>query len=324
MLAEPPDLTPVDAEGSMPTLPAQDWGDFDTALRQRDQDAPSGPSEWALVVYAGAHLGKVFPLHFGGNLIGRSATASIPLMDEEVSRHHAMVDMTLEPEGVRLMVTDMFSTNGTLLNGEPLNVLCRVGAGDRISMGSHVLKVVAMDPLERAFHLTLLEQSTRDPLTGLGNREAVLSEMQNRFELSMRHGRPLSAVIVDLDHFKQVNDRHGHAAGDLALRQFGELVRQVLRSTDLSGRIGGEEFLLVLPETELEGAHLLVERLRTAVETNPVRLSTGPLQVTASFGVGERHERDRDAGALMGRVDAALYRAKHLGRNRIAFADPPR
>jgi diguanylate cyclase (GGDEF)-like protein len=220
----------------------------------------------------------------------------------------------------QIILEDLQSTNGTFLNGLPLGGPQPLMAGDRVSIGSHILKLVAMDPLERAFHETLLDQSTKDPLTGLGNRGATLAELQSRFELSRRHGRPISVIMCDLDHFKQVNDQHGHGAGDIVLAGFGERVRQNLRATDLAGRIGGEEFLLVLPETEMEGAQLLAERLRASLSDTPHLLPKGPLQVTCSLGVAQWVQEDRDAGALLGRADEALYAAKRQGRNQVVVA----
>lgn len=308
-------------EDHSPTIPIPAWGDFETTLRERKPGDEIEPSGWALVVYAGAALGRVFALLNGDNIVGRAPSVHIPLIDDEVSRNHAVVRLLEQPGGsVRLLLEDLGSTNGTLVNGRTLRGVAELAAGDRITFGRHVLKLVAMDALERAFHQTLLDQSTRDALTGLGNRVTTLGELQNRFDLSRRHERPLSVVMVDLDHFKRINDQFGHGAGDQTLQLFGELVRQKLRSSDLAGRIGGEEFLLVLPETELAGAALLAQRLREAVAGTPVPLGEGELSVTASFGVAERNLRDREAGDLLGRADAALYRAKHQGRNRIELA----
>lgn len=307
-----------------PTLPAEAWLDSETTLRRRTPEDSQDPVEWVLVVYAGMQLGRVFSLQPGDNLVGRSPQCQIPLLDEEVSRNHCRVRVVPGHPQVTLEVEDLGSTNGTFLNGQNIAGIHPLRAGDRLECGNHVLKVVAMDALERAFHQTLLDQSTRDPLTGLANRLTILSEFQSRFDLSMRHGRPLSIIMIDLDHFKQVNDTHGHGAGDLTLQIFGELVRDRLRSTDLAGRIGGEEFLLVLPETDRVGALMLAERIRTVIQTTPIPLPTDMLNVTASLGLAERDDRDRDAGALMGRADAALYRAKRDGRNRTLEASRPR
>lgn len=313
---------PDDPEAPDPTVPLHSWGDMETALRmRRPEETAAEPSEWALVVYAGANLGRVFPLQPGENIIGRSPQVGITLLDEEVSRVHSCVRMESPESGQRgLFLEDLQSTNGTFLNGVPVASPQPLAAGDRIAIGSHILKLVAMDSLERAFHETLLDQSTKDPLTGLGNRGATLAELQSRFELSRRHGRPISVIMCDLDHFKQINDKHGHGAGDIVLAGFGERVRQNLRGTDLAGRIGGEEFLLVLPETEVEGAVLLAERLRASLSDMPHMLPGGPIQVTCSLGVAQWVEEDRDAGALLGRADEALYEAKRKGRNKVVIA----
>jgi diguanylate cyclase (GGDEF)-like protein len=180
-----------------------------------------------------------------------------------------------------------------------------------------------MDALERAFHTVLLDQSTRDALTGLGNRRTTLEELQGRFDLSRRHNRPLSVIMCDLDHFKNINDTHGHGGGDFVLQEFGARVRHNLRTSDLAGRIGGEEFLLVLPETDMEGALLLAERLRAATGETTFELATGPITVTCSLGVAQRCDADRDGGALLARADGALYMAKHMGRN-CFVPDQPR
>ena len=180
-----------------------------------------------------------------------------------------------------------------------------------------------MDPLERAFYAVLLDQTTRDPLTGLNNRRSTLEELQRRFELSDRHHRPLAVIMCDLDHFKQINDTLGHGAGDLVLEDFGQRVRNSLRATDLAGRIGGEEFLLILPETDLEGARLLAERLRAATGRGPLRAAPGrPPRSPAAWAWPSAPTEDRDGGALMARADGALYAAKRDGRDRVR-TDPP-
>jgi diguanylate cyclase (GGDEF)-like protein len=307
-----------------PTVPIAGWPDFETALRKRfPGETGPVPCEYVVVVYAGAHLGRVFPLVSGPNIVGRSPQVDIALLDEEVSRIHATITLEQGPGGDRIRLEDNGSTNGTFLNGRPLARSMPLAPGDRIALGSHVLKLVAMDAMERAFHAVLLDQSTRDTLTGLGNRRTALEELQRRFDLSRRHRRPLSLIMCDLDHFKNINDTLGHLAGDQVLRDFGGRVVKSLRNTDVAGRIGGEEFLLVLPETDLDGALLLAERLRAATADVGFDLPSGPLKVTCSLGVAERRDDDRDGGTLMGRADGALYLAKREGRDRV-MVDPPR
>ena len=311
-----------DPDTMVPGMPVTAWHDFETALRKKEPgEAVSTACEHVVVVYAGTQLGRVFPLVAGVNVIGRAPAVDIALVDEEVSRTHAWI--TLGSNQDELFLEDQGSTNGTFINGQALRGKVQLAAGDRIAVGNHVLKLVAMDSLERAFHTLLLDQSTRDNLTGLGNRRTTLEELQGRFELGRRHNRPLSVIMCDLDNFKLINDSLGHGAGDFVLSDFGERVRRNLRNTDIAGRIGGEEFLLVLPETDMEGAMLLADRLRMATGDFPFELPTGPITVTCSLGVAQSAPEDRDGGALMARADGALYTAKRQGRNRVV-ADSPK
>jgi len=274
-----------------------------------------------LVVYAGTHLGRVFPLAPGINVIGRSPGVDLPLPDDEVSRTHAWVTLRGAP-GNEVVLEDKGSTNGTYLNDQLLSGPALLAPGDRIAVGNHVLKLVAMDPLERSFYAVLLDQTTRDPLTGLNNRRSTLEELQNRYDLSQRHNRPLAVIMCDLDHFKLINDTLGHGAGDLVLEEFGRRVKTSLRATDLAGRIGGEEFLLILPETDMDGAMLLAERLRAATGEHLFELPPERLRVTCSLGVAQRLPEDRNGGVLLARADGALYAAKRAGRDRVV-SDPP-
>ena len=297
---------------TMETLPG--LPEIPTVVRTKSEvDALAAPAEWALVAYAGAALGRVFPLAAGQVIVGRAPDSGLPLLDGEVSRQHARFRVD---EG-RVLVEDLDSTNGTRVNGNLVRGLAELRPGDRIAIGGHVLKLVFLDPLERAFHETLLDLSTKDPLTGLANRGSALAELQNRFGLSQRYGRPLSVVVCDLDHFKQVNDTYGHGAGDFVLHTFGERLIATLREADLAGRIGGEEFLMVLPETDLAGARPFAERLRKAIAATPIQLASGGLTVTCSMGIAERTGDDLNAGQLLARADAALYRAKGGGRNQV-------
>ena len=309
-------------EDPEPTVVVPAWPELETALRERRPgEAEPVPAEQVLVVYAGSQLGRVYPLLPGPNIIGRSPGLAVPLADEEVSRVHACLTLPSGPGGGDLLLEDRGSTNGTFLNNAVITGPVRVASGDRITIGGHVLKLVTMDPLERSFYTLMLDQSTRDPLTGLNNRRTTLDELQTRYELSQRHRRPLSVVMCDLDHFKRINDTLGHSAGDRVLEQFGHRVRANLRGTDLAGRIGGEEFLLVLPETDVTGAQFLAERLLKATSSIPFDLGEESLTVTCSIGLAQRAAADRDGGTLLARADAALYEAKRSGRNRVV-ADP--
>jgi diguanylate cyclase (GGDEF)-like protein len=321
---QPPDPRPGEIATENLGPLRDEWPETSTSVRlKQSEETFENPSEWALVVYAGQALGRIFPLPMGECLIGRSPKAQVALLDDEVSRLHACIQLEGQGERLRLSLVDLGSTNGTHLNGELLAGLALLRVGDRITVGHHVLKLVVMDPLERAFHQTLLDQSTKDPLTGLANRGATLAELSTRFDLSQRHDRPLCVVMVDMDHFKKINDSLGHGAGDLVLQAFGERVRANLRTSDHAGRIGGEEFLVILSETDLEGAQMFAERLRASVADLPMLFPAGqPFSVTCSLGVAQRAVSDLDHGALLARSDAALYLAKKQGRNRVEVSQP--
>jgi len=170
----------------------------------------------------------------------------------------------------------------------------------------------------------LREQATHDPLTGLWNRYALLEALEREHSRAAREGTPLAVIMVDLDHFKHVNDTYGHLAGDAVLRETAGRMQAVVRSYDLVGRFGGEEFLIVLPGTSGANAAQLAERLRAAVAHDPVCHDGVPIPVTASFGVGAGGTAPGgDPQTLIRLADEALYRAKENGRNRIERSGQP-
>ena len=163
------------------------------------------------------------------------------------------------------------------------------------------------------------ELATRDELTGLPNRRAMQDLMGLEHRRSVRSGRPMLLAQLDIDHFKRINDAHGHATGDRALQAFASVVRASVRDTDVLARWGGEEFVLLLSETRLDDARDLLERLRQAVATMEIPHTDGALRMTVSIGVAVHLPGDT-VDLTLERADQALYTAKSLGRNRIAVA----
>lgn len=164
-----------------------------------------------------------------------------------------------------------------------------------------------------------LERLARtDPLTGCANRRHFFELGARELERARRHSRPLSVAAIDLDHFKSVNDRYGHATGDRTLEAVVAAVEQELREGDVLGRIGGEEFAVLLPETDAAGAVDMAERLRRRIAATRVASERGPVRVTASFGVADNSQDPLDFDKLVVRADTALYRAKETGRDRVA------
>ena len=168
---------------------------------------------------------------------------------------------------------------------------------------------------------SMQRMAERDALTGLANRRHLRAMAEEELRRAQRFGHPLALLMLDLDHFKQVNDRHGHAAGDDVLREVARRVRDTVRKVDLPARFGGEEFAVLLPETSLETAREAAERIRVALADAPIQTRRGALPVTISGGVAVLREGD-DLAGLLAAADAALYRAKSSGRNRVETAPP--
>jgi two-component system cell cycle response regulator len=164
----------------------------------------------------------------------------------------------------------------------------------------------------------LQEMAHTDPLTGLPNRRAIYEWAGRQLRGAMRHGFPFWVVLADLDGFKNVNDTHGHAAGDLVLQRFTEILRTHTRASDLCGRLGGDEFLMVITHVSPENIETTVERFRAEVESEKFELSDGKIKLTCSFGIAGHHSKDEsEFGGLVRQADKALYAAKRSGRNRV-------
>jgi diguanylate cyclase len=168
------------------------------------------------------------------------------------------------------------------------------------------------------------EQAARlDALTQVLGRRGFTEQAHTEIQRCMRYQHPLSLLMIDIDHFKVINDTHGHATGDAVLLHFAQLLARELRENDLIGRIGGEEFSVLLPSSGAEQATRVAERMRAAVEQSRILVRGQPLHFTASFGVAEFQPQELSLESLMARADAALYEAKRQGRNRVLLASPP-
>ena len=166
----------------------------------------------------------------------------------------------------------------------------------------------------------LEELATTDGLTGCLNKRAFLEQLDQKLMAAQRFGRKLSLIVTDLDHFKAVNDTHGHATGDRVLQELSQVLKRVKRETDLVARFGGEEFCVLCEETDAKGARLLAERVREELERTEVQTEIGSLQVTASLGVATFPDHAKSGEELFSQGDKALYEAKNQGRNRVCTA----
>ncbi len=175
-------------------------------------------------------------------------------------------------------------------------------------------------PLRNALHYReALNAAHRDPLTGIGNRAALEQNLARETALAHRHKKPLSLIVIDIDLFKQVNDRHGHTVGDAVLRSVAHVINEQLREDDLLFRYGGEEFVILTSGTPQQGAALLAERIRTAVAATPCICNGKEIEVTISLGVATLD--DENGTVLFDRADHALYQAKKQGRNCVVLAE---
>ena len=209
--------------------------------------------------------------------------------------------------------------------GDSFGVLTLAGVGatapDALELAESLATHAAVAFENATLHEVLEQQAHVDELTGLESRRHGRELMEREMLRAARQGSPLAVAICDLDGFKLVNDRHGHAAGDAVLRAFADLVQRRVRQVDVACRWGGEEFLFVLPETDLAGAHELVESLRAQLALLPIALPDATtLHVTASFGIA-RFEAGISAEELVARADRALYEAKRGGKNVVVLAD---
>lgn len=188
------------------------------------------------------------------------------------------------------------------------------------SFNSMVCQLDKMMKQVRLHEQELVRLTHTDPLTGINNRGYFMELLSAELERSRRYGRIFSILMFDLDHFKKVNDNYGHAAGDEALKRFVEVLRNAgLRQSDFWGRLGGEEFALVLPETGISQAGTPAERIRALLEGTPVTHGDATFNITVSIGVTE-YVSGENAESLLNRADMAMYRAKQTGRNRICLS----
>jgi diguanylate cyclase (GGDEF)-like protein len=192
---------------------------------------------------------------------------------------------------------------------------------DAIALVTRVAETVGLAMANARLMRTMEGQAMSDALNGLRNTRFFDPYLEQELEAARRDQQPLSLVMIDLDHFKAFNDAHGHPAGDEALRTFARVVGSSLRASDVAARYGGEEFIVALRHAGLDEATLVAEKLRAAVEQMVVELGPGRYaRITASFGVASTENHAQDQKSLVAMADAALYRAKEAGRNRVEVA----
>jgi diguanylate cyclase (GGDEF)-like protein len=273
--------------------------------------APRGGDACVIVIY-GPELGKRVQLGTAPFDIGRSSKNDLPLDQESISRHHARITF----DGAQYWVQDLNSTNGTYVNDAQVKEK-PLRDGDQIRVGRSILKFMTGENIEVHYHEEIYRLMTVDGLTQIFNRRYFNEALAREFNRTKRYDRALSLIIFDVDHFKQVNDTHGHVTGDNVLRQIAASVRHRLRRDDIFARIGGEEFGILLPEVGLAGARATAEKVRRIVQGTPLAADQGMISCTVSLGIGALEPRDNVPEDVYKRADERLYEAKHGGRNRV-------
>ncbi len=286
-----------------------------TVIRRARPPSSTGERNAFVIVLSGRSVGKMFKLPSSDVTIGRSLDAEIRLEDEGVSRLHMRLSRT--QDGVAL--TDLDSTNGSYVNGTRVH-RHDLDDGDRIQVGSvTILKFSYQDSLEEQFQQQLYESATRDPLTQAYNKRFFDEQLAKDFSHAERHSLSLSLLMLDVDHFKAINDDHGHPAGDHVLQRMAACIMGSLRTEDAFCRVGGEEFTVIARDSNEGHAAALGERLRRLVEATKFVYDGVALRITVSVGaLSYAPDRHTSAEAMVAEVDQLLYAAKHAGRNRVA------
>jgi two-component system, cell cycle response regulator len=299
--------------------------DFDekTRVTQVVQPPPPGggstknTTDCLVVIYTKEPtlLGKRFMLDNNPTRVGRGADNHVVLDGDSVSRRHAH----FEQRGNVWLVVDDGSTNGTYCNDEQISREAQLKNGDRVKVGPTIFKFLSGADVEAQYHEEIYRMTIMDGLTQIHNKRYLYEALEREIVRGRRHERHLAVLLFDIDHFKRINDMHGHLAGDFVLKEVARIIQSRIRRDEVFARYGGEEFAIVLPETSLEGAAALGEMLRQKVAEHAFVFQADSIRVTISIGVALLQENDRTANDLIKRADEKLYQAKNSGRNRVCI-----
>lgn len=311
------DLSPP----SVPPMLGRHDDDDEPITEQFELPAPDAPRAAArdrgvLVRVDGPGSGQLFSLEGAELVIGRSANAGFRLSDEGVSRRHALL---IHTRG-HYFIQDLESSNGTFLEGRRVK-RAPLMEGDLVQFGPNAsFRFCMMDVKQERAMMRLYEETTIDALTRIYNRRFIDKRFDEELAYALRHNSELSVVLLDVDYFKHVNDRHGHASGDIVLRRIAEVITDQLRSEDVLARYGGEEFLILLRGIPQSGANSVAERVRAALQSTQIRIGRVALRVTISAGCAALSRcPSQTKEDLLAQVDERLYRAKHDGKNQVCW-----
>ncbi len=266
-----------------------------------------------LVMIYGPDLGHRYELEGEELTIGRDIANHICIDLDNVSRRHARVFKMTD----KVYAEDLGSTNGTFLNDEEVKGQVPLRSGDLVKVGGAIFKFLYGGNVESLFHEEIYRITIGDGLTQCYNKRYFMEFLEREMARGQRYGRPLSLMMFDLDHFKRVNDSHGHLAGDHVLRELAATVRGKVRKEECLARYGGEEFALVSPESGLPRVRKFAEKLRQIVADHDFSFDGKRIPVTISIGVADMNETMTDTAQFIRAADVNLYAAKKQGRNRV-------
>lgn len=295
----------------------------DTCTDAFDMLIPDGanePGKGCLIqIYPARSDSELIRLSKERTLIGRDPNCDIPIDDQAISRIHASV----EQFGTGYFLCDLDSTNGTYVDDNLLRGKIPLSGGELIRFGGCILKFMCSMDEEANYHTMVHELMTRDSLTNAFNRSYLIPVVEKELKKCRQSDSQLSLILLDIDHFKDINDQHGHLVGDEVLRIFCERIRQELRRNDLLTRFGGEEFVVTSFDTRLKEATRIAERIRLTISSAPFQTQGGKIAVTCSLGVATSNGTDiGSCDELISLADKQLYSAKNSGRNRVSTFDP--
>lgn len=278
---------------------------------------PKLERQFILTVVAGPQTGFAQVVDGDEMVLGRGYGSDLLLADQGLSRRHCRIWKS--DDG--MCIEDLGSANGTFVDGEPVVGPRRLPEGARIHVGRHTLLTLSrQDPLEHEAARQLFQSSMRDPLTDLYNRRFFDQRLREEFAFASRHNTALSVILLDLDHFKQVNDSYGHPAGDQVLAELAKVVFSTIRVEDVFARVGGEEFSIICRGADLLQGKIVAERIRAAVERHKVTWGDRIIPLTVSVGVAAVPSPSiKSPIDFIAAVDEMLYQAKRSGRNRVCL-----
>ena len=294
----------------------------------KEPNSPKRVLRPALIFLNGDLLAVPIPLERDEVILGRAFEADVRINDTKISRQHALITTLFNAatNQTTYILKDLISRSGTLLNGQKISEEV-LQNGDKITIGEHILRFELLDDIDREYQRQIRRLISHDDLTGLLSSRSFFSELRRESARARREQKTFCVLMMDIDHFKDVNDTHGHLTGSKTLEEIGLIITQNLRVGDVAARFGGEEFAAFLLNADPPQALIAAERIRSEIEKfefSIIRQGKIPKthKITISIGIAAFPNDSKDPIELIEMADSALYCAKREGRNRVcAYQD---